>query len=118
MLNKRGLLTKAILFEIKEGFDPKTLQYDEKSARIPILDEVIDFYIRFNECFKYAVKYPVNLNTTSFEPNLPSLDDIEKWAEESDIIYTFEQRFDNMNGYLEFSFTNKEDAIAFKLKWL
>lgn len=118
MLNKRGLLIKAILFEIKEGFDPKTLQYDEKKAKIPILDEVINFYIRFNECFKYIIKYPVNHNTLVVESDAPSLNNIEKWAEESDIMYTFEQRFDDMKGYLEFRFTNEQDAIAFKLKWL
>lgn len=117
MLSKRGLVTKAILFEIKAGFDPKTLQYDEK-AKIPILQEVIDFYIRFNERFKYTVKYPVNINTTTFEPILPRLDDIEKWAEENDIMYISERRFDSMEGCLEFAFTSEQDAMAFKLKWL
>ena len=117
MLNKSSLLTKAILFEIKEGFDSKTLKYDEK-ARIPILQEVITFYNRFNECFKYTIKYPINSDTSSFQPTDPSLDDIEKWAEENNILYISEHKFDNMSGCLEFMFTNEQDVMAFKLKWL
>ena len=119
-MDKGIIIRNAVLYECAKYLG---INENLKSNSVVLLDEVIDFYVKFRDRFKYEVKIPRPDNSdliridNGMTPR--KIYNIQKWIEENEImflnriIHNIETGVDD----IVYTFAFEEDATAFKLKW-
>lgn len=120
LISEKDALVKSVLYEAKclekiaDKIEPGNRHNLE--CHIEVISKLVDFYVNTSRFWSHKVEIKID-GARAGETNLKYAE-MMNWLSDNEIAYSYNIARHQRPEYYEFSFANKDDAAAFKLRFV